>query len=185
MKYEVEYIDEEHLYLVNGVIVPSVTQILSKIFPNKYSNVPKEVLDKKASFGSHIHNYIEQYENGVITMQLNYIEEACFNQYLRLKDRNNIKVLEQEKIVNYKNIYAGRFDMIANINGYHSLADIKTTASLDKEYLSWQLSLYEFAMGIEFEKFYVIWLPKKNIGKLVEIPKKSKEEILNLLNELN
>ena len=179
-----EYIDDGHIYLVNGVIVPSVSEILKKIFPDKYKNVPEETLTRKAAYGTIIHNYIEQYEKGIITIELNYIQEASFNQYLRLKDKYNIKVLEQEKIVNYKDIYAGRFDMIAKIENQKCLCDIKTTASLDKEYLSWQLSLYEYAYGKKFDKLYAIWLPKKELGKLVEIKRKSKKEINKLLEEI-
>lgn len=183
-KYEVEYFDDIHKYLVNGVIVPSVTEILEKIFPNKYKNVPRETLMRKANYGTIIHNYIEQYEKGLITQELNYVQEASFKQYLKLKDKYNIEVLEQEKIVNYKDVYAGRFDMIADIGIDCCLCDIKTTASLDKEYLSWQLSLYAYAYGKEFDKLYAIWLPKKDLGKLVEIERKSKEEIEKLLKKV-
>ena len=183
-KYEVEYFDDIHTYLVNGVIVPSVSEILHKIFPDKYKNVPRETLKRKATYGTIIHNYIEQYEKGIITIKLDYIQEASFYQYLRLKDKYNIKVLEQEKIVNYKDIYAGRFDMIANINGSQCLCDIKTTASLDKEYLSWQLSLYEYAYSKKIDKLYAIWLPRKDIGRIVEIKRKSKKEIEKLIEEV-
>ena len=183
-KYEVEYFDDVHKYLVNGVIVPSVTEILEKIFPNKYKNVPRETLMRKANYGTIIHNYIEQYEKGLITQELNYIQEASFRQYLKLKDKYSINVLEQEKIVNYKDVYAGRFDMIANIGTDYCLCDIKTTAELDKEYLSWQLSLYEYASGKDFDKLYAIWLPKKDLGKLVEIERKTEEEIKELLKKV-
>ena len=36
-----EYDDESHIYLVDGIIVPSVTQILQVRFGNKYSKVDK------------------------------------------------------------------------------------------------------------------------------------------------
>ena len=38
----IEFIDEPHIYLVNGVITPSVSEILHFIFPNKY----KELIEK-------------------------------------------------------------------------------------------------------------------------------------------
>lgn len=182
--YEIEYLDEEHIYLCNGVIVPSVSQVLHLIFPDKYKNVDKKILNAKAKYGTQLHNYIEQYENGLITQELNYIQEASFRQYLKLKDKYGIEVLEQEQIVNYKDIYAGRFDMTANVVTDYCLCDIKTTAELDKEYLSWQLSLYEYASGKKFDKLYAIWLPKKDLGKLVEIERKSKEEIEKLLKKV-
>lgn len=170
--------------MCNGLyIVPSVTQILEKIFPDKYKNVPRETLMRKASYGSQMHKYIEQYEKGIITMKLNYIQEASFGQYLRLKDKYNINVLEQEKIVNYKDIYAGRYDIYGGVNGVISLCDIKTTASLDKEYLKYQLNLYRFASKDKnkIKKLYAIWLAKKDIGKLVEIEIMSDKEIKDLL----
>ena len=185
-KYEVEYFDDVHKYLVNGVIVPSVTEILEKIFPNKYKNVPRETLMRKATYGTIIHNYIEQYEKGLITQELNYIQEASFRQYLKLKDKYNIEVLEQEKIVNYKDIYAGRFDIYGEVNGVISLCDIKTTASVDKEYLKYQLNLYRFASKDKnkIKKLYAIWLAKKDIGKLVEIEIMSDKEIEKLLKKV-
>lgn len=184
-KYEIEYLDEEHVYLCNGVIIPSVSQILHLIFPNKYKNINKEVLENKAKYGSELHTYIEQYEKGLITQTLNFIQEASFSQYLRLKDKYDIEVLEQEKIVNYKDVYAGRFDMIAKVENETCLCDIKTTAELDVNYLSWQLSLYEFAYGKKFDKLYAIWLPKKELGRLIEIPRIEIKEIRKLLGGLN
>lgn len=183
-KYEIEYLDEEHIYLINGVITKSVTQLLQKIFPDKYKNINPKVLNAKAKYGTEVHKYIEEYENGLITQKINYIQEASFKQYLKLKDKYNIKILEQETMVNYKNIYAGRFDMIAEVETNKCLCDIKTTAKLDKEYISWQLSLYELAYGKRFDKLYAIWLPKKDLGQLVEIKRIPKKEILKMLGEI-
>lgn len=179
----VEFISKTHQYLINGIIVPSVSQILHFIFPDKYKNIDKAILNKKAEYGTVIHKAIENLENNEELPELNYIQEASIEQYLKLKAKYNIEVLEQEQIVSYKYDYCGRFDMIANIDSYYSLADIKTTAELDKEYLSWQLSFYELASGKHFDKLYVIWLPKKELGQVVEIERKSEEELLNKLKE--
>ena len=73
--------------------------------------------------------------------------------------------------------------MIARIGKDICLCDIKTTSELDKEYLSWQLSFYELATNKHFDKLYAIWLPKKELGELVEIKRKSKEELLNKLED--
>ena len=177
----VEFLEKEHIYLVDGVITPSVTQILEKLFPDKYKGIPEDVLQRKASYGSVMHKYIEQYEKGIITIDLNYIQEASFNQYIKLKDKYNIEVLEQEQVVHYRRIYAGTFDMIAKVGKKKYLIDIKTTATLDKEYLSWQLSLYEKAYGKQFDGLACIWLPKKDLGQFVEIERKSRNEIKKLL----
>ena len=74
--------------------------------------------------------------------------------------------------------------MTGMVLGKHCLLDIKFTAELDKEYLSWQLGMYQLAKGIIYDKCYCIWLPKKELGQLVEIVPKTKEEILKKLEEL-
>ena len=174
---DLEFIEEGHLYLKSGVIIPSVSEILHFIFPDKYKNVDEKILNKKAKYGSIVHEAIECIE-----------QQISISQYKRLKEKYNIKVKAQEQMINYKNEYAGRFDMIANVGEYNALCDIKTTAILDKEYLSWQLSLYELAYRYlyhtsPFEKLYAIWLPKKKYGELVEIKRKSFKEILEVLKE--
>ena len=183
----IEFIEETHTYLYEGIIIPSVSEILHFIFPDKYKNVDKEILYKKAIYGSKIHEAIECLEQNKTLPKLDNIQEFSINQYKRLKDKFNIKVQVQEQTINYKDVYAGRFDMIATINDNLSLCDIKTTAQLDKEYLSWQLSFYELAFmnmyGTKFEKLYAIWLPKKGYGELIEIKRKSLSELLRVLEE--
>lgn len=192
----IEFIEQQHIYLVDGVITPSVSQILHFIFPDKYKNVDKKILNRKAEYGTKIHESVELYENNIKTMtleeafdvtvqaqKLNYIQEASLRQYVKIKRENYITVLEQEQMIQYEKKYAGRFDMIASIKERICLCDIKTTAELDKEYLSWQLSYYEMAMGKEFERLYAIWLPKKGLGELVEIERKPRELLIKKLNE--
>lgn len=180
-----EFIEESHTYVKDGVILPSVSDILAFIFPDKYEGVPRAVLDKKADFGTTVHSAVEAYESfGWLPLpEMNFIEEEALNQYIKLKEKYRIEVMSQEVMVSFLNIYAGRYDMTANINGYNSLADIKTTATLDEEYLSWQLSFYELATGQTFEKLYAIWLPKKGLGKLVEIQRIERQVLLDKLRE--
>ena len=182
----IEFIEEGHIYLMDGVIIPSVSEILHFIFPNKYAGIDKEILNKKAEYGSKIHETIECIEQNKTFPELDSIQEFSISQYKRLKEKYKIEVINQEQMINFKDKYCGRFDMIANVNGFYSLCDIKTTATLDKEYLSWQLSFYELAFismyGVSnFDKLYAIWLPKKGYGEVVEIERKSKSELLEKL----
>lgn len=192
----IDFLEEPHIYLVDGIITASVSEILHFIFPEKYKNVSSYILNKKAQYGTTIHQSVEMLENNLKTMSieeafnvtvqaldLNYIQEVSLHQYLKLKDKYQIEVIEQEQMIHFKNYYAGRFDMIARIKGNLCLCDIKTTAELDEEYLSWQLSYYEMAVGKKFDKLYAIWLPKKDIGQVVEIKRKTKKELMKKLKE--
>ena len=183
----IEFIEDGHIYLKDGVIVPSVSEILHFIFPDKYKNVDKEILNKKAEYGSTVHLAIECLEEDRELPEVDENQQFSIRQWQYLKEKNNIDVIIQEQMIHYGDIYAGRFDMVANVNGYLSLCDIKTTAVLDKEYLSWQLSFYELAnesmYHTRFEKLYAIWLPKRNCGQLVEIERKSRNELLDVLKK--
>ena len=56
--YTLEYDDESHTYIVDGVIVPSVTQILGVKFGNKYAGVNRSTLERAANRGTAIHEAI-------------------------------------------------------------------------------------------------------------------------------
>ena len=186
-----EFLEKEHLYLKNGVLVKSVTQILELIFPNKYKNVDKEILNKKAEFGTQGHAIIEHLDlnNTDIVENLNLMGYSgeliqCIEEYINLCKTSKIEPLEHEKKVSYEYLYAGTLDLIANVDGIESLCDIKFTYKCDKEYLSWQLGMYALALGKKFKKYYCVWLPKNKTGQLIEIVPKTKEEILKKLEEL-
>lgn len=179
----IEFIEEGHYYLLDGIITSSVSDILKFIFPSKYNGVPKNVLNKKAEYGSKVHETIEILEKTGEYIELNTNQQLALEQYLKLKEKYKIDVISQEQMISYEDYYCGRFDMIANVMNKKCLCDIKTTSELDEEYLSWQLSFYELAYGEKFEKLYAIWLPKGNLGRLVEIKRKTKEELLEKLKE--
>ena len=177
---EVEFIEQTHQYLIGGVLVPSVSEILRFIFPDKYKDVPARVLEEKALFGTHIHEAIEDYEKGKEPC-LTDMERVTFNQYLKLKEEYQIKPITMEEIVHYEDRFAGRLDMTAYVLDEESLIDTKTTAKLDIESLEWQLGMYQLAKGKKYKKCYCLWLPKKDLGQLVEIEPKTEEEILEVL----
>lgn len=173
----VEFIKDTHTYLVDGIIVPSVSTILSQtIFVDKYKDVPDFVLQRAAEFGTAIHSAIEHESDNDLTDE----QQVVYKRWLKLKAKHNIKAVEQEQIIHLGHQYAGTFDMMAEINGELCLVDIKTTYNLDKEYLSWQLSLYAYAKQFG-GKLVAIWLPKRKGAELVEIEPKPHYEIDKLL----
>lgn len=188
----IEFLEEPHLYLKDGILVKSVTQILQLIFPDKYKGINKAVLNRKAKFGTEGHTIIENLDVSDLEKakeKILKIEnkdlQICIREYLRLVKENEIVPLEQEQIISYKYLFCGTLDMTGIVKGKNCLLDIKFTSELDKEYLSWQLGMYQLAKGIEYDKCYCIWLPKRELGQLVEIIPKTKEEILKKLEELN
>ena len=188
-----EFNEDIHTYSFNGVVLPSVTQIISEIMPNKYANVNKRVLNEKAKFGTFGHKIIENLDVSDLEIAKNHVRtienkslEICLREYLRLVRKHNIKPEAHEMRVHYGYIYAGTLDMIAEVNDNLSLIDVKFTSTLDKEYLAWQLGMYSLTFDdcVHFDKYYCLWLPKGDLGQLVEIKPKTNDEIISKLKEL-
>lgn len=137
-----EYIDKSHTYIFNGVILPSITQILKVKFGNKYLGVSNSTLERAANLGTEVHKAIEDYE----TKGIENIELKELRNYVFLKVRNNFKCLKNEVpivlFLDDKPVAAGRVDLILEQNGQVGIADIKRTSTFDKEYVAYQTNLY-------------------------------------------
>ena len=170
--YDIEYLDESHTYLIDGVQVPSVTQILKVKFAKKYKFVKPAVLNRAAEEGTKVHKAIEDYCKTGKDDGSDELRNFKF-----LQRSYGFKVLGNEIPVilfrGSKPIAAGRFDLLLEKDGQKGIADIKRTSVLDKEYLFYQLNLYRMAYiqsyggEIDFLKGIHI-LPDKR--KYVDIP---------------
>lgn len=146
--HALEYFDDTHTYLVDGIIVPSITQILKLKFGNKYKNVSGAVLNRAAEKGTAVHAAIENYCK---TGEDNGLKEVRNFKFLQRAYNFTVKGNEIPVILFMNNapVSAGRLDLVISMNdlkdGNTGLADIKRTATLDKEYLAYQLNLYRIA----------------------------------------
>ena len=173
-----EYIDESHTYLYNGVILPSITQILKSKFGNKYIGVDEKVLQRASEKGTEVHKAIEDYEKRSID-DLNCTE---LRNYKFLKKQFGFDCLDNEVPIvlffNDEPISAGRVDLILEDNGKVGIADIKRTSVFDKEYVAYQTNLYRLgyqqSYGTEITFLRGIHLRDK-VRKYIEIPIKEKE----------
>jgi hypothetical protein len=178
----IKFDESTHTYTYNGKVLPSVSTILgATIFKDKYKDVDPYILQRAAQFGTGVHKAIEIDDY----FGLDDVQYTVFKRYKRLCKKHDIKPIVHEQIV-YTDKYAGTLDMIAMIQSFNSLTDVKTTYHLDREYLSWQLSMYELAyMKLhnkpQFDKLYAIWLPKRKGAELVEIERKSEEQLKELI----
>jgi hypothetical protein len=180
--FTLEYFDDVHQYLVDGICVPSITQMLKYKFGKKYEGIDQETLKNASRLGTAVHEAIERMCKDGTEAELPEIRNFKF-----LQKQYDFEVLENEVPVilfaDDEPISAGRLDMVIkmilkadNGNSTHEawgLADIKRTSTLDKEYLSYQLNLYRIAYrqsyGVETEFLRGIHL-RENVRKFVNIP---------------
>lgn len=139
-----EYIDETHTYLYDGVVLPSITQLLKVKFGNKYNGIPKETLERAAEQGTAVHKAIEDYEQGGYESALPELRNYKF-----LKKAYKFECVSNEVPVvlfwNGEAVAAGRLDLVLQEGEQIGLGDIKRTSALDKNYLAYQLNLYRIA----------------------------------------
>ena len=167
-----EYFDDTHTYLYDGLILPSVTQILGVKYRNDYANVPPAVLSNAAQRGTEVHKAIENfnvfgYDDG---------REAVRN-FKFLQKQYGFEVLDSElPIVIFKDdfpIACGRLDMTILMDGETGIADIKTVSALNKEKIAYQLNLYRIGLmqsyGVD-AKFLKILHLRDGIRKFIDSP---------------
>ncbi len=177
-----EYYDTSHIYLVDGLVVPSITTIIKGKFREKYDGISKATLNHAADLGTAVHEAIERFCKDGTESELPELRNFKF-----LKNQYQFEVIDNEVPVilfqDDKPISAGRLDMVIKMaiadekgNSYPpviGLADIKRTSKLDKEYLAYQLNLYRIAYwqsyGVKARFLKGIHL-REDTRKFVNIP---------------
>jgi hypothetical protein len=172
----IEFREDTHEYFLEGKKLISVTQLMRKhgLAPS-YDSVPEAVLRAKAERGTLIHKEIEQYikegEIGFTTELYRFIDHI---------KENGLTVMASEKKL-YNDVVAGTVDLIFEDG---TIADIKTTATLHKEAISWQLSIYSYLCiphGGRPTKGAAYHFNADGELKVVDIPLKPMSEVTRLI----
>lgn len=180
MQQKIRFDEANHQYFLVGKDgekeLISVTTLLKKhgLTPD-YSFVNENVLEAKADRGTIVHKELEAYiKNGEVgfTSELEIFINFCLT--------NNITPKQSEFIV-FNNDIAGTVDITGTIGKETFLGDFKTTSSLNKEAVSWQLSLYQYLTGKKFDKLICFHFKDENSLRSVEISPIPTEEIERLI----
>lgn len=169
--YTLEFDDEAHRYIVNGIITPSVSKLLSLKFDD-YPNVPKAVLQAAADRGTEMHKAIEVYEK---TGKESDLQE--FRNYLFLKKHFKIENVENELPVAYFEdglpVFAGTIDQVCEIDGALAINDFKRVSAPNKEKITYQVNLYRLAynqtFGVEVKALSFMQL-RESVRKITQLP---------------
>lgn len=163
---------------VTGKYLSGITSMLSRqLFASKYAGIPQATLDAAAEKGTLIHTECADMAMfGTVGKQP---ETAAFAELLKAYD---IHPAEAEYTVSDGEHYASKIDLLdEDINLY----DYKTTSALDKEYVSWQLSVYAYLFelqnpGLHVKDLFAVHLKDKK-GSRVKVLRKPSEVIMRLL----
>lgn len=180
--------EAEHTYTMGDIELSGVTTMLkTMLFQDKYKDVPEEILQRAAAYGTSVHKKVENAVNtGVFTVDSEDYELASF---ITLCTGLEITPERSEYLVSDEESIASSIDLVAsNEAGEIVLVDIKTTSGgLDENYLSWQLSVYAYLFELQnpelkVSKLYGLWLRHKEKGVAV-IKRRSDADVKQLISD--
>jgi hypothetical protein len=119
---------ESHLYKVDGVVVPSVTQVIKEAGLSELEYVPERTLREKADLGNKVHKATELLDRDNLDVEsihpilLNYV--AMWEQF---KKDFGFEAQDIELTLHHPLYrFAGRIDRVGLVNGKLSIVDIKS-----------------------------------------------------------
>lgn len=183
-KTKVIFDEENHKYYIEDTVVElsGITGRLGKsvLFRDKFNGIPEHILKNKAKFGSMVHKQLENYVLGEP-----YLPIAEITSFEKVKQREEFICLEPEFLVSDMTQYATMIDLLTiEKDGSMAINDHKTTFKLDKEFLSWQMSicryLFEKQTGKRIERLFAIHFKDGNCRR-IEIEHKTDLEVYDML----
>lgn len=141
-KSDVVFYPATHTYITPaGRMLDGITGMLSRqLFPGKYDGIDEETMRNAAERGSFIHSVCEL----VDSLGVEHESPEAIG-YKELKETYALKHEESEYLVSDNEHFASCIDKVyRDGESTFTLADIKTTYKLDKEYVRWQLSVYAY-----------------------------------------
>lgn len=141
--------EENHTYELDGVKLPSVTEILSPFSGN--GSISPATLQHAAHRGHLVHEYTELIDYGVPPEGIDIVPELAgyVSAYLRfLRDwQPTWELIEQP--VHCGKAYAGTLDRYGTIDGVPTLLDIKSTSGASRQQkVTWALQLHGYNMAL-------------------------------------
>lgn len=139
------------------MVLPSITELLTRIHGDKYGFVDPELLERSAGYGTRVHKEIQDIIN---TRECGFDLEPLLegatqetkNYFNMIEPIYGLLPLMTEVMVVLYNrdatpVAAGRFDMVCKEkeSGAIMLCDFKTTSTLNTSLVSDQLNLYKLA----------------------------------------
>lgn len=173
-------LDSQHYYLGEKRLL-RVTELLSRhgLAP-RYTDVQEEILERARKRGNEIHSGVELFFNlGEKTDNAEALSVISLVQQFA----DGRKVLCEQWFAD--DIVAGTVDIMVDREDMVDIVDIKCVANLDKDYVAWQTSLYAYLLGvngISVGKTYCIHFPKGGEPRLLELHRKTTEDIERLFS---
>lgn len=165
------FFDDGHTYELDGVQIPSVSEVTRFLSREVYGDVQQFRLDHAASRGTKIHKLTEALDKyGEIEADaesLPYIKA-----YVKFRQEHDVQWEEIEKPRFHPDgLYAGTVDRMGTIDGRRGILDIKNSYRIHKPLYEAAQNLYRMTYDPGFiEVLYILHLKPDETYKLIELP---------------
>lgn len=162
-------------YFHNGIPVPRVTEIISKMISEEYllywanglgfkHQGYKKTVDAAANIGSESHNLISRFLNGEVFNSTNIPYLGFRKWWIDITSSNKTKVIGSEQTLTCQ-YFGGTYDLLLEIDGLLYLVDFKTSNHISYKYYL-QLAAYKYMLeeqGYNISGCIILQLNKKSI----------------------
>lgn len=124
--------EASHVYRAEGRVVPSVTQILSRLSAEEYRFVDRSVMEDAALLGKAVHKMIELDLRGDLDVDaLSDGLQVYYTAWQNFRQLSGFQmVLSEQRVYSARYGYAGTLDLAGWLNGRFSIIDAKRTAQV-------------------------------------------------------
>ena len=150
--FGVNYDPITHTYTnAEGLELSGITAIIKQfICPNIYSDVPEDTLERARIRGNKLHHLLELYANGTFAVITEEDAEVIRNFNAMASALEDYTCLASEYVVSNNELTASPIDLLAlDYEGNLTIIDLKTTSTLNVEYVTWQLNFYRYFLELQ------------------------------------
>ena len=170
----IEFDEERHIYRVDGIVVPSVSEVTECLHRMAYRDAPPDMMAYAAARGTAVHQAAEALDwDDVVQISGNLA--PYIRAYAKFLEDKKPRWDQIEFRVNKGLEYAGTLDRYGEFNGASCIVDIKTTSRITREikalYTAAQ-NLYRRAIDdwLPVDKLWILQLKQDETYKLIELP---------------
>lgn len=144
----IDFRESDHSYRIDGIPVPSVTQVMQSANLVDYSKIPKDKLEAAQKFGTAVHKATELYDRGILNFKTLHPNIVPYLEgWISFRRDFDVNIIGIEKRVGSAlYMFAGMLDRKLGIDGKRWIYDIKT-AHEDHPATAIQTAGYELADG--------------------------------------
>lgn len=167
-----EFDAKKHEYGWNGIVIPSVSEILRFASREIYGDTSAQAMEIAADRGTRVHEAAEALDRSR-SANVDYDIEPYVRAYTKFLFEHEVNwALIEEHVVGGDGDYAGTLDRYGILDGKCTLLDIKTTRTITgrhKKLYAAQLTGYREAMSEYAERLMILQLKNNETYELMEV----------------